>query len=309
MSAELIIGIHGLNNKPEPGILRDWWKAAIAEGLSRNGGGPTIDFDFELAYWADVMYPAPVPLAEAAEPYAPAAGSGPLPRAGSIGPVAAARVQEGIGKVLEKVFGAPVAEDVVRDAMETRFPDLHRYKHHRPERAAVQERLREALRAAHADRRRIMLFAHSMGSLVAYDVLRGAGRSLPGLRIAHFVTAGSPLGLAEVKELVAAPRRVPECVARWSNFADPRDFAARWDTRLANDYRPNRAGVAVSDHLVINGYASPSGKPNPHKIFGYLRTPEISQLIAGFLRPAWRRASRRARGAGARPSATAGRKR
>jgi len=129
-----------------------------------------------------------------------------------------------------------------------------------------------------------MLIAHSLGSIIAYDVLRVAGRTLPGLRISHFVTIGSPLGLTEVKEIVAAPLRVPQCVARWSNFADPRDRVARWDTRLSNDYRPNSGGVTISDHLVVNGYLSPSGKSNPHKIYGYLRTPEVSELIASFAR-------------------------
>lgn len=128
-----------------------------------------------------------------------------------------------------------------------------------------------------------MLIAHSMGSIIAYEVLRDAGRALPGLQISRFVTAGSPLGLAAVKEIVAAPLRVPECVARWSNFADPRDRVARWDTCLSEDYRANSSGVTISDQLVINGYVSPSGKPNPHKIYGYLRTPEISELIAGFV--------------------------
>lgn len=284
MNAKLIIGIHGLNNKPEPDVLRNWWTTAMAEGISRNCRVQRGDIDFVLAYWADLMYPAPVALAEVAEPYVAAGGSGPLPRAGmSIKSIAETRIKEGVGKVLEKVFGAPVAEDVVRDALEAKMPDLHRYQHHRAARDAIRARLREALRTAQETRRQIMLIAHSMGSIVAYDVLRTAGRALPGLRISHFVTLGSPLGLTEVMEMVAAPLRVPECVARWSNFSDPRDYAARWDTRLSNDYRANRAGVTVSDHLVINGYVTRSGKSNPHKIYGYLRTPEVSELIASFL--------------------------
>jgi pimeloyl-ACP methyl ester carboxylesterase len=283
MDTKLIIGIHGLNNKPEPDILRDWWTAAITEGISRNCEGQRVDVDFELAYWANVMYSVPVALTEVAEPYVAAGGSGPLPRAGmSIGRIAEARIQEGVGKVLEKIFGVPVAEDAVRDALETKAPDLHRYKHDRATRDAVQERLREQLRSAHARGKQIMLIAHSMGSIIAYDVLAVASHTLPGLRIAHFVTVGSPLGLAVVREAVAAPWRVPECVARWSNFADPRDHVARWDTRLSNDYRENGTGVAISDHLVINGYVSPSGKSNPHKIYGYLRTPEMSELIERF---------------------------
>jgi hypothetical protein len=284
VNTKLIIGIHGLNNKPEPDTLRNWWVGAITEGISRNRDGQKVDVDLELAYWADVMYAAPLAPTEEAEPYVAAGGSGPLPRAGmSMRRIARARIQEGVGKVLEKILGAPVAEDVVRDAVETRAPDLHRYKHHRETRAAVQERLRERLRTAHARGKQIMLIAHSMGSIIAYEVLRGASRNLPGLQISHFVTAGSPLGLTEVKEIVAAPLRVPECVARWSNFADPRDHVARWDTCLSEDYRANGGGVTISDHLVINGYVSPSGKPNPHKIYGYLRTPEMSELIASFL--------------------------
>ena len=51
-------------------------------------------------------------------------------------------------------------------------PDLHRYKHHRATRAAIQERLREPLRTAHARGKQIMLIAHSMGSIIAYEVLR-----------------------------------------------------------------------------------------------------------------------------------------
>ena len=285
MSTKLIIGIHGLKNKPKPDILKGWWTAAIAEGISRNCGGRKVDFDFALAYWADVMHSSPVAAVEEAEPYAAAAGTGPLPKGISIGRIAAARVQEGVGKVLELVFGTPVTEDVVRDALKTRAPDLHRYKNDRAARDAVQERLRERLRSAHAQGRPIMLIAHSMGSIIAYDVLAAAGRTLPGLRISHFVTVGSPLGLSPVKEILAAPLRVPECVARWTNLADPRDHVARWDTRLSSDFRENSTGVSISDHLVINGYVSPSGKPNPHKIYGYLRTPEMSELIATFAAP------------------------
>jgi pimeloyl-ACP methyl ester carboxylesterase len=208
-----------------------------------------------------------------------------LPKGISIGRIAAARLQEGVGKVLELVFGTPATEDMVREALKTRAPDLHRYRNDRAAREAVQERLRGKLRSAQAAGRPILLIAHSMGSIIAYDVLAAAGRTLPGLRIAHFVTAGSPLGLSPVKEILAAPLRVPECVARWTNLADPRDHVARWDTRLSSDFRENSAGSAISDHLVINGYVSPSGKPNPHKIYGYLRTPEMSELIASFAAP------------------------
>jgi len=34
----VIIGIHGLSNKPEPQILKKGWKDAILEGLKKNAG-------------------------------------------------------------------------------------------------------------------------------------------------------------------------------------------------------------------------------------------------------------------------------
>src|SRR5207344_1213980 len=101
MNTKVIIGIHGLNNKPEPDMLRKWWKAAITEGVSRNCRVQRADFDFVLAYWADVLYSAPVAPTEQKEPYVVAEGNGSLPRAGSsIRRIAAALIREGVGKVL-----------------------------------------------------------------------------------------------------------------------------------------------------------------------------------------------------------------
>jgi len=77
------------------------------------------------------------------------------------------------------------------------MPDLHSYREDESLRQAVQERLIERLRAARRWRRQVMLIAHSMGSIIAYDVLREAGQTLPRLRLAHLVTLGSPLGLGE----------------------------------------------------------------------------------------------------------------
>ena len=213
----------------------------------------------------------------------PAAGKGPLPKSGAgVGPLAAALVEAGVGKALEKVFGAPVGEEVIRDALKAKMPDLYRYRHQPETQSAIRQRLVDVLRRMPGEDHKVMLIAHSMGSLIAYDVLKEAARILPELRITHLVTAGSPLGLVDVKEIVAGPQRVPECVERWSNLADPRDWVARWDTLLSDEYPPNGKGVAISDRLVVNGYICPSGKCNPHKIFGYLRTPEMSDLVAEF---------------------------
>ena len=41
--------------------------------------------------------------------------------------------------------------------------------------------------------------------------------------------------------------------------------------------------VRVVDDLVLNDYTSPNGDANHHESYGYLRTPEMSDLIGAFL--------------------------
>jgi hypothetical protein len=130
-----------------------------------------------------------------------------------------------------------------------------------------------------------MLIAHSMGSIVAFDVLSAIESEVTGFRVQHFVTVGSPLGLHEVKKRIreeGLPLRVPEAVDHWTNFADRKDKVAL-DSWLHTDYGRNSRGIGLVDQVVINGYVSPSGKPSHHKIYGYLRTPEVSEAIYEFM--------------------------
>jgi Lecithin:cholesterol acyltransferase len=276
-----IIGIHGLNNKPEPRVLADWWRRALGEGLAREGLITKLP-PFKLAYWADFLHAAPVSPGDDPEPYLAAAGTGPLPpHSGSLKRKLAALGLEAFGKLAEGVAGLPGIERLVEHQLEHRVQDLYQYHADAGLRVKVQSRLIAALKPALGKGRPIMLIAHSMGSIIAYDVLLNN----PSFRIAHFITVGSPLGLGEVKAHLAThagPLRVPEGVARWSNFADQRDPIAALDMRLASDFAANEAGVAISDFKVFNTYVGPSGKANPHKIYGYLRTPEVARVVAEF---------------------------
>jgi hypothetical protein len=80
--------------------------------------------------------------------------------------------------------------------------------------------------------------------------------------------------------------RTPSIVGRWTNFADRRDIVAV-EAKLGDDYEPNDQGVKVADVPVINAYRSPfdrdpPNKPNYHKSYGYLRTPELSNVVRAF---------------------------
>jgi hypothetical protein len=54
MVASVIIGIHGLANKPPTDEKKEWWKCAIIEGLKRNCGKTTNELSLDFVYWTDL---------------------------------------------------------------------------------------------------------------------------------------------------------------------------------------------------------------------------------------------------------------
>jgi pimeloyl-ACP methyl ester carboxylesterase len=279
----VIIGIHGLANKPPVDEKTRWWKAAIAEGLARNEGLADAAFDFEFVYWADLRYETPLASDALDEPYRPYEGTEPLPCEEDApkltGQDVLGVVYEGIDRI-EEATGVTLVDDLI---LEHRFDDLWHYHVEQGFARQVRSRLIERLEGFRDHR--ILLVAHSMGSVIAYDALRLLERDAPGLRVEHLVTAGSPLGLAKVKLKIEAEcgvARVPNNIGRWTNLADGNDIVAVTGA-LAGDFVPSDTGVEVVDHRVVNDYRRPTGEPNHHKSYGYLRTPEFSRVAAGFI--------------------------
>ncbi|WP_232629341.1 thioesterase domain-containing protein [Methylobacterium sp. Leaf118] len=279
----VILGIHGLANKPPRDEKQKWWEAAIREGLARNlGHDPSERLRFDFVYWADLRYGEPVTAGRNREPYYPARGRGPFPSP-EAGPPPGPTLTDRVYRVLEwlqEKSGRLLVDDVF---IEYRLDDLWGYYKDAAFRDAARERLRAAL-AQHAGRP-LLLAAHSMGSLIAYDVLRLLEADGAPPRRLHLVTMGAPLGLAEVKHRIDQEHgglRVPAAVARWTNLSD-RDDVATVGAALDEAYGPNAAGVRPVEHRVINAYRRPRGGTNPHKSYGYLRTPQFSRAVAAFL--------------------------
>ena len=286
--ATMIIGIHGLANKPPMPTKGEWWKASLIEGLQRNCDKTTNDLPFDFVYWADLRYQPPVSEAENTEPYWRDPSTGPFPAYRSQKWVeiidAATKIIGTEADFLDLHTGVTKVGDLV---LEKELTDLAAYYDDDTFRMTVRNRLKTKIQQ-YRDRR-IMVIGHSMGSIIAYDVLRQLGRDEPQFRVDHFVTIGSPLGIPHVKYKISQENdllRTPSVVGRWTNFADRRDVVAV-DAKLADDYEPNDQGVRVTDVPVINAYRSPSDrnppdKPNYHKSYGYLRVPELSDVVRAF---------------------------
>ncbi len=304
MSASVIVGIHGLANKPEKPVLAEWWQSSIIEGLHKNENAADLPFDFELAYWANRLYKHPLHNDEAFhfdklyndEPYVEAVANTLKTKKDNFLDDLASKAFDLSGETLDLLkekFGVNSAADAFLGKL---LKDLNLYYQDQEKRTVLRDDLSQLLLSIQGSR--IMIVAHSMGTIIAYDALTLLGQSNPDFEVDHFVTIGSPLGLPHVKGKImeefthrgdAEERvRTPSVVKkRWVNFADRKDPVAL-DVHLGDDYGENKENVKCEDDLVHNDYrikkrGENDFERNHHKSYGYLRTPEFSNLIKDFL--------------------------
>jgi len=123
-----------------------------------------------------------------------------------------------------------------------------------------------------------ILIAHSMGTIVAYDVLRNVPECPP---IDHFMTLGSPLGLDEVQDKLkpAGVKRVdyPQTIrGEWVNLYDRLDPVVGFDPKFANDFMLDGAEVIDDIHQENWGRWR-------HSIHKYLAGPPLRDTLRRFL--------------------------
>jgi hypothetical protein len=287
-----VVYVHGNGNKTAREALRGEWDGLL---FHRPGGDRS-----RMVYYADLHYQAPLvsqevsdgspPLetleAVALDPPAPREAflaelsteiteQGIAPRADLM--AAAARMLDEIPDEALPILEAPdgqamevlpswARERVTRYLTKTFFKDVHRYFFD-----TSGDAMRQRFFDTVAGLDRVVVVAHSLGTILAYDALHELGDSGPEIPL--LVTVGSPLGIQEVQDHVRTPLAVPPRVARWRNIADPFDFVAL-DKTIADEYAPS---ARCEDCMVWNQTR------NHHSIGGYLDKDEarLPVLAAG----------------------------
>ena len=156
----------------------------------------------------------------------------------------------------------------------------------------VGERVRHyvagVLEQAQAEGRRILLLAHSLGSVIAWDVLWQLSRADSRVRVDELVTLGSPLGLNFMRHRLLSAHatraeRYPRNIGRWVNLSAVGELTAL-DRTFANDYRGMlREGLveSITDYTdLMNYFRGPDGLLNVHKCYGYMINPRTAQVVA-----------------------------
>ena len=287
-SAQTIVYVHGVGNKPREDVLRCQWDGALF--------GFRLGERSRMAYWCQTDRHGPPVEARCGTPdnilnevkSASGVGARALARRRTlddmIGDITDApaerRSLERLLKEMEapavpdrartKRIGAEGLEDIdfpdflVRLLLGAFAADVRDFFFDRVRRERMEESLKQRLETGGGP---FVVIAHSQGSMVAYSLLLKLDPKR--YRIPLLVTVGSPLGLAEVKSQLrrihGLPKRgrmpVPACVGVWINFFDKRDPIAQKE-KLANHYGGSYAPQDFDQDNLERG--------EPHSATGYL---------------------------------------
>ena len=117
-----------------------------------------------------------------------------------------------------------------------------------------------------------VIVAHSLGTIILYDVLSEA--ALAGLKVNLLVTVGSPLGIGNVqnrlRDRAGRPNPVPKTLTAWSNFADRFDPVAL-EATLRDEFEPPKNFAKDEE---VNNPAR-----NNHDLTGYLPIEIVRSTI------------------------------
>lgn len=119
-----------------------------------------------------------------------------------------------------------------------------------------------------------VVVAHSLGTVVAYNLLRQQGH-LRRWKVPLFVTLGSPLAVTEIRKTLRsfAPIRCPECVSKWFNAMDERDVVALYQLDTGS-FPVDPAKPGIENKGSVRNETS-----NHHGISGYLGDKEVAKRI------------------------------
>lgn len=289
-SPRRLVFVHGRSQQgSDPDELKATWMDALTEGAQAAGGTVPDDLDVAFPFYGDQLdefaRQFEIPLtsdihsrgsnlqeeflafqAEIAEEIREKSGvtdaqvdaeygANPKPR----GPLNWEWVQA-ILRAIDKFGGG-----ATQLAIESFTRDVFLYT----TRAGVRDVIDEIVGGALTDEPTVVI-GHSLGSVVAYNVLRADRRDL---QIPIFVTVGSPLGIRPIRNQFR-PLKYPVPVRSWYNAYDARDLVAL--------YPLDRNNFPVMPD--IENYAEVMNHTdNHHGITGYLDDRMVAKRIVDAL--------------------------
>ena len=305
MPGKIIIGISGRTHVANVETLRDWWWKSITDALHFDRGGsgvPSLEIrdaalpldDLILVPWADLVTIGP----SAALFFDPETRRITRNQPEELYYEVDARSRSHLGRPFEalstefrgllpslwnRVFGL-----IMRRPSSSRLgrENLAALVDYWANGDQVRQRFKKALSEALSSDAEVLVIAHGLGSIIAFDSL--TDRDTSSNDQVRLLTLGSPLGLPSIRSRLRSRYRSGSGpagvnISRWDNCSDPRDklaTIARLAPRLKSPYR---WADRIVDYLVDNDYRGPDSEARPANDLGYLRCPEVGRIVADFV--------------------------
>jgi hypothetical protein len=273
------IGVHGVGNY-QPGVTPAQATERLGQLWTRHlTNGTTLlpdRLDLRVAYYADTLQPHGQQGSYGDDPAELDSLSQQLLLAWVAQLGAPTEIAQGYGTMPARQAASWVAN---RFGLDNRlvnwfvsrfFSEISTYLHGGTQRDAARERVASTI-AEHLPQ---LVLAHSLGSVLAYEVLWAQ----PELSVDLLVTLGSPLGMPDVvfDQLDPAPTngrgRRPPGVARWINLADPGDLIAI-PRHLARRFE----GIDLDQDDLVHAF-------DFHRVANYLACTATRATIVPYLR-------------------------
>ena len=270
-----VVGIHGIAQQQSGRYqLLDAWLPALRDGVERATNRDRYDPTLDLVYYGDLFLRSvgeikgPAVLDDLSEDSLRFLADLQEEIVDPFTPADPAKAKRGLKELptpvarlatwLDNRFGAAGKILFFGDLVQVR-----RYQRDDELAAKILDRATDVL----ALRPRVLV-GHSLGSVIAYDILC----RVPDHGVETLITLGSPLALHTVRHGLRPPRssspRLPPGVARWVNVYDPHDAVA-----CAGGVQPH--WTEAVDRVVDN-------ERDPHAVTRYLgKRPTGEAVLAG----------------------------
>ncbi len=162
--------------------------------------------------------------------------------------------------LLERVspLRGSIAAKVIRQA--------NTYLANKGARKAVDDLVRPRLGSGKA-----VVISHSLGTIVAFMLLREAAEKGHSIEVPLLITVGSPLAINEVQKWVGGNFAIPANVGKWMNFYDKGD-PVTLGRSLNNSFAAGIVDTVVNNNTL-----------NAHSIAGYLDDHELVDALNAVL--------------------------
>jgi hypothetical protein len=282
-----LVFVHGRSQQgKDPVALKREWLGALEKGLQKNGLVLTADVEVLLPFYGDRLdafaKASEVPLTEDLRTKGGEADADFLAFEAAM--AEALRERAGItDQQVNEVYGGnpkpkgPQNWEWVQaifraldkhvpgmtgKGLETFTRDVYLYS----TRSGVKAEIDGIVAAALTEAEPTVVVGHSLGSVVAYNVLREDPRAL---QVPCYITVGCPLGVRPIRDQLR-PLKFPKPAKAWYNAYDDRDVVA---------LRPLDRGNFPVTPAVTNYSKVKNDTDNRHGIVGYLDDPTVAQAI------------------------------